>query len=146
MWLFLPFGFFSVVAVHRRKDHVFVRARDRDDISVMAERLREVSRERWAELCTAPCRGSAAAPASHVADCPACVPRYIAETPDADYPFRIEIHRSLWAAMLSDFAMTDLRYPNFKAEVYRHQGVERSHVYSQVWNLLRNALQLRKRA
>lgn len=140
MWLFLPFGFFSVVAVHQNgtaTDHLFVRARDPRDIADMAERLRATSRKLGGTICLRGDRCHGQAPEEHVPSCPAYVQREILVTPTRDYHYRAMIHRSLWALAMGEFACDELRYPNFKAEVYRWQGIERERLYTRMWVLLR---------
>lgn len=141
MWIFLPFGFYSIVAIHQNgepTDRLFVRARDRDDVGVIAEKLRAVSRTHGGTICLHGDRCHGQAPSEHVPSCPAYVPQHIVETPKNDYRFRIMIHRSLWALALSAFVCDELTYPNFKAEVYRTQGVEREQLYARVWSTLRS--------
>lgn len=40
MWVFTPFGFFSIVAHRDKPRHLLVRARDRHDLEALADRLR----------------------------------------------------------------------------------------------------------
>ena len=137
MWLFLPFGFYSVVAIHqndRPTDHLFVRSRDREDAAMMAAKLRELSHRVGGTIC----RCSREGDMPHDTSCPAYVPLHINVTPKHDYRFRIMIHRSMWALALAEFAEVDLTYPNFKAEVYRAQGVEREQLYAKVWAIVRS--------
>ncbi len=40
MWVFTPFGFFSIVAHRDRPGHLLVRSRDQRDLEALADRLR----------------------------------------------------------------------------------------------------------
>lgn len=56
----------------------------------------------------------------------------IQHTPDADYPYRIELHRMAWAEYVGD-AAARVEYDNFKA------NVDDAHhdTYLKVWSVLR---------
>lgn len=56
-------------------------------------------------------------------------------TPTADYPFRLEADRDVVGELLASLT-AELAYPNFKNEVARRQGPERSALYHEVWETL----------
>jgi hypothetical protein len=105
MWLFTPFGFFSVVAHRAHPDRVLVRSRVRADLVELAKRE----------------------PGKPV----------IRRTPEADYPYRIEIARRRLATIVQRFVLDELDYPNFKGAVAERQGFGRAHAYHDVWERLR---------
>jgi hypothetical protein len=108
MWMFLPFGVFSVVSKAPAGDHeVLVRVRVRGDLDELRKRGLKLSRT--------------------------------TATPSADYPFRAVASRQELADFMSRFLLDELTYGNFKDEVARVQGHERSHVYHQVWDVLARA-------
>lgn len=53
----------------------------------------------------------------------------------ADYPWRAVVRRKAWERALTKLAR-DIDYPNFKNEVAKRQGYERSALYSRVWTVL----------
>lgn len=53
----------------------------------------------------------------------------------ADYPFRLEIPKAAAAKVLLD-AIVSMNYDNFKNQVARRQGWNRSIVYHEVWSHL----------
>ena len=53
----------------------------------------------------------------------------------SDYPWRVILPRTAWAAFLAE-SVEDLDYGNFKAAVADRQGPEREHVYHAVWAAL----------
>lgn len=53
----------------------------------------------------------------------------------SDYPWRIEVTRDEWTYCLAMMA-AEIDYGNFKNEVTKRQGPERSAVYSRVWGAL----------
>jgi hypothetical protein len=61
----------------------------------------------------------------------------IAETPDADYRFRVLVPRRQWTAAARRLAER-IDYDNFKTEVARHDP-DRAHLYMGVWSHLRRA-------
>lgn len=58
----------------------------------------------------------------------------VCETPYADYRFRAEIPREVFAEALKAEALA-IDYPNFKAAV--HDGTERDEAYMSCWSALR---------
>jgi hypothetical protein len=85
VWIFLPFGFFSIVRIRRRSSD--------DELCVRARRLRDLVRFREA------LDGSA----------------QILRTPERDYPFRLFAPRVDVARAVGNFVLAELNYPNFKA-------------------------------
>lgn len=84
MWVFVPGAFVSIVAHRDKPGTVLVRARRREDLTLF------FTKGDGPQRCE------------------------IHETPDADYPFRVEASRSRVAHQVMLWAM-DVDYPNFKA-------------------------------
>ena len=59
----------------------------------------------------------------------------IQEGGHTDYPYRIFVDHSTWAAALTRIAR-DIDYPNFKRAVKSNQGPIRSKIYGNVWREL----------
>lgn len=59
----------------------------------------------------------------------------VEETPDRDYRFRASVTREVWASAAAQLAR-EIDYPNFKNAVAERQGVDRAHVYGDVWATL----------
>jgi hypothetical protein len=81
-----------------------VRARARVDLERLIEKLPQIPGEQAAEIL---------------------------DTPTADYPFRIFVERSVWAAYLASAAW-NMDYTNFKARAA--VGAARSSAYHAVWS------------
>ena len=101
MWLFTKHGFFSAVCARQGNGghgqpvdpgRIMVRARVRGHLEALKSRFP-------AELGT--CE--------------------IAESPDADYLFRLFVGKPEWVRVLAGLA-EETDYDNFKSEVARHQG------------------------
>lgn len=107
MWLFTPFGFFSVVAHRHEPEMLLVRSRARADLGSLLAEL----------------EGDDA----HVP---------IQRTPDADYPYRVTLRRETVVELMTRFVMTGLDYPNFKNAVADRQGYERASTYHDVWEVV----------
>ena len=60
-----------------------------------------------------------------------------AHTPDADYPYRLEVTRAVLADAVREFVLNGIDYDNFKNEVARVQGRKRASIYGSVWAALR---------
>jgi len=60
----------------------------------------------------------------------------IAETPTADYRWRVRLSRAEWSRALARLA-EEIAYPNFKDAVAERQGHEREGTYHRVWAVLR---------
>ena len=59
----------------------------------------------------------------------------VEETPERDYRFRASVARDVWASAVAQLAR-EIDYPNFKNAVAERQGVDRAHVYGDVWATL----------
>lgn len=59
----------------------------------------------------------------------------VLETPHADYRWRVRIRRASWRSYVAAQALA-IDYDNFKNAVAKRQGVERAHVYGEVWGAL----------
>lgn len=129
MWLFLPFGFFSIVAHRERPTDVLVRARSKVDLDTFADAVDEAVHEVSNRRSVIPAK-----PSGHA----------IQHTPRADYPFRLIVSRKVVTALLTRFLEgggidndpPELDYDNFKDRV----GVanpERAHLYLEVWSSMR---------
>ena len=57
------------------------------------------------------------------------------ETPERDYRFRASVPRDVWSAAAAQL-VRQIDYPNFKNAVAARQGVDRAHVYGDVWATL----------
>ena len=106
MWIFSEDGFYSAVQDRNNPGRILVRARVRADLERLIEQLPQVPGEQAPE---------------------------IESTPRADYPFRIWIERSIWAAYLASAAW-NMDYTNFKARAA--VGGARSSAYHAVWSRL----------
>ena len=60
----------------------------------------------------------------------------VIETHDSDYRFRVRLPRAAWVAYVTAAAEA-IDYSNFKATVAVRQGASRSHVYADVWAVMR---------
>jgi hypothetical protein len=112
MWVFFPFGFFSIVAKpDNAPDELTVRARSRVDLAALIGQL----------------------PARRLD------PYVILWTPENDYPFRIVTTRRELAVVLEAFVLDELHYDNFKSEVARVTGTARVRPLHDVWEAMRSA-------
>jgi hypothetical protein len=59
----------------------------------------------------------------------------IKSTPDADYPYRIEVDRLTFSQILAKVVLDDLDYPNFKSAVAKLDP-KRADAYHEVWATL----------
>ncbi len=107
MWIFLPFGYFSIVAHRDNENDVLVRARNRSDLDTFRKCLLDVNE----------------AVGRH---------KDIKATPHADYPFRLTAPRKQVAKLLASFVTECLDYDNFKNRVAENDP-ERAHLYHDVW-------------
>lgn len=87
MWLFTPYGAFSVVRNWERVNTMLVRTRDREHLETLA--------------ATFPVE---------------FVNTEITVTPNRDYPYRCVLHRSAWISLAGKLAAS-VDYTNFKDEV-----------------------------
>lgn len=60
----------------------------------------------------------------------------LTETRGADYRFRISTTHTQWSDYVASVA-GEIDYPNFKAAVAARAGVERAHIYGDVWAVMR---------
>jgi hypothetical protein len=104
MWIFLPFGFFSIASHRERPHNVLVRARVRADLERFVERLYTTSK-------------------------PAIV-----HTPNADYPYRAEVSKLELASLLEYFVEDELTYDKVKPAIASGSGPERSDTMLGIWN------------
>jgi hypothetical protein len=106
MWVFTIDGFYSAVR-HNELTYVMqVRARDRDDLTRLIKRLRKAESPN------------------------------IIETPEGDYPYRINLHQTYWIEYLAD-AVKAVDYGNFKEAVAKTRGHHRANLYLRVWSAMR---------
>ncbi len=106
MWMVSSRGFFSIVDKGDREDCLCVRGRVREDLDNLL----------------------GLEPLKSYAD-------EIQESDLGDYRYRVYVSRDDWimaAALLAE----EIDYPNFKDEVGRKQGYERSRLYMKVWSAL----------
>lgn len=116
MWLFLPYGFFSVVvdALAQPPGLLLVRARVKKDLTALVKNARDIG-----------ALGSRRTP--------------ILYTPKNDYPYRVRLTRGELDAVLGNFIQHELDYPNFKAAAGRAMAEagrdvqRREHVLHKVW-------------
>ena len=124
LWIFLPWGFFSIVAHRERPADVLVRARSQADLDTFADALDDAvfkARGRKTPSNTT-----------------------IKKTPRADYPFRLSASRKDVSALLARFLEgggvdndpPELDYDNFKDRV-AESDPERAHLYLEVWSSMR---------
>lgn len=59
----------------------------------------------------------------------------IQRTPTADYPYRVTVSRYAFAQWVED-QIHDLRYPNFKSEVYVTRGAEFAEPLHEIWSVM----------
>lgn len=57
------------------------------------------------------------------------------ETPERDYRFRASVPRDVWSEAAAHLVQ-EIDYPNFKNAVAERQGVDRAHIYGDVWATL----------
>lgn len=113
MWLFTPFGFFSVVVEKRPTD-----PKDKGDLLVIRARVKGDLEALTKKYITD------ASP--------------ITSTPGRDYPYRVWVWvESLARAMPK--IVKDITYTNFKSEVWDKQSHNREKLYAQVWSVMNDA-------
>lgn len=120
MWLFTQDGFISIVAHRRKHDVALVRARDAESLL----------------------------PLVTYSDSPD-LPNEIARTPDADYPYRLEITWRQLSKYLVD-QVYNITYDNFKNQVHDTRGDDFAAPLHKVWSAMHevedsNARQTQKR-
>lgn len=107
MWIFTLDGFFSAVQDRGNPDRIMVRARVREDIDRLAERIGSLF----------------ATPAPEVL-----------EWAGSDYAFRVFLRRNTWTTYLA-LVSQEIDYSNFKQQATR-PGTARSAVYMAIWSRL----------
>lgn len=109
MWLVLPHGFYSVVVPHPGdvSDHVVITdSADLTDVLVVRARVRSHLAAMLATRVPQP--GKRPAPMHALA-----LTGIVAAGPVRDYPYRVYLPRSAWAAYVAQ-AVAGIEYPNFK--------------------------------
>ena len=106
MWLFTKTGFVSAVAHRNKHGVILVRARDKESLTTLIN------------YCGSP-----------------DLPNAITHTPNADYPYRLEIDRSYFARWLTDTTY-ELDYDNFKNEVHYTRGDDFAAPLHKVWAIM----------
>jgi len=130
MWTMTPRGFFSAVQHRDDPTLLVVRTRVRADADTLVEWYAT-----WAQ--------NLIALHAKMDDLGVDLPSAQEALPDAevttydwsDYPWRVILPRSAWAAFMAE-AVEDLDYGNFKDAVKKVQGAARANVYSGVWSVL----------
>lgn len=111
MWLCTTTGFYSAVAHKNEKDLLVVRSRVLQDSEALAA---------WTNL-------------RRLGEDPEVVE--VVAYQQSDYPWRVIIRRTEWAAFVAAEA-TSIDYTNYKNAVTAKQGRERHDIYSRVWSAL----------
>lgn len=106
MWLFTQDGFISIVAHRRKHDVALVRARDAESLL----------------------------PLVTYSDSPD-LPNEITRTPDADYPYRLEITWRQLSKYLVD-QVYNITYDNFKNQVHDTRGDDFAAPLHKVWSVM----------
>ena len=109
MWVFCKYGFFSAVQHKDKPGTLLVRARFKGDL----ERLVESMTEDEHKLCSS-----------------------VVETPIADYLFRMEIPKDVFAKVMERIT-SEIDYENFKDSVHEGNGSQRDYAYMRCWADLR---------
>lgn len=110
MWIFCKYGFFSAVQHKDKTDKLLIRARFEGDLERLAGGLPEDERK----LCSS-----------------------ITETPHADYRFRMEIPKCVFAKIMERIS-SEIDYANFKDSVHEGNGSRRDFAYMRCWAELRH--------
>lgn len=113
MWVATIDGFYSAVQHRQKPETLIVRARLRGDLEQLCRVLQPGDSQQAAALLAT-----------------------IEDSPKADYPFRVELAKTTWAAYLVTAAVA-VDYDNFKNAVYAKSGPAREAVYHRVWAALR---------
>lgn len=111
MWIFCEQGFFSAVEHRERSENVLIRARFEGDL----ERLIETS------FCTPQQKDD--------------MLKNIQFTPYADYAFRVEMPKCVFAEMTKQIA-DNINYDNFKNHVHEGHNSKRDRAYMDCWAAL----------
>jgi hypothetical protein len=108
MWIFCKLGFFSAVQHREHPENLLIRARFKGDLERL---LNAMTPEEYA-LCGRPS---------------------VSFTPDADYRYRVEIRKVVFAELIREQA-EEIDYDNFKNAA--HDGTVRDGAYMDVWRAL----------
>lgn len=119
MWTMTQRGFFSAVQHNDDATLLVVRTRDNAD----AQHLRDWYAQWVTDL-------EDIAPFTQTLP-----PAEVIQYPHADYPWRVILPRTAYAAFMAE-AVEDLDYGNFKDAVKDAQGPDRAQVYGSVWGVL----------
>lgn len=111
MWIFCEQGFFSAVEHRERPENVLIRARFKGDL----ERLIKTS------FCTQQEKNE--------------LLKKIQTTPYADYAFRVEMPKCVFAEMTKQIA-DNINYDNFKNHVHEGGNSKRDAAYMGCWSCL----------
>lgn len=109
MWIFCKLGFFSAVQHRERPDTLLVRGRFSGDLESLLDSLSPEDRE----LCST-----------------------VAETPNADYLYRLEMPKRVFAKAVGEIA-GEINYDNFKNSVHEGYRSPRDLAYMGCWSELR---------
>ena len=110
MWIFCKLGFFSAVQHRDKPDTLLVRGRFGGDLDRLLGTLSPEDRE----LCSP-----------------------VTETPNADYLYRVEIPKRIFAKAVEEFA-EEIDYGNFKDSVHEGYSSPRDAAYMGCWAELRH--------
>lgn len=109
MWIFCKLGFFSAVQHRDKTDTLLVRGRFGGDLERLLDSLSPEERA-------------------------SCSP--VTETPDADYLYRLEMPKRVFAKAVGEIA-GEIDYGNFKSSVHEGYGSPRDAAYMGCWSELR---------
>ena len=109
MWIFCKLGFFSAVQHRDKPDTLLVRGRFGGDLERLLSNLSPEDREQ-------------------------CSP--VTETPNADYLYRMEIPKLIFAKAVEEIA-EEIGYGNFKDSVHESYSSPRDAAYMGCWAELR---------
>ena len=112
MWIFCKLGFFSAVQHRNKPDVLLVRARIKGDLERLIGAMTKEEREL---LCGNP---------------------KVEITPNADYRYRTEIPKVVFAELVRETA-EEIDYDNFKNAA--HDGTVRDEAYMDVWRAMWSA-------
>jgi hypothetical protein len=114
MWLTTTTGFYSAVQHNTEPDTLVVRTRHYSDALALANFIVTRYKKQFAKT----------------------IPSTLIKTKEySDYPWRVFVARKHWVDFVA-YQAQNVDYGNFKSEVSRVQGYDRSHVYSDVWSAL----------
>ena len=117
MWIFCKLGFFSAVQHRDKPDTLLVRGRFGGDLDRLLDSLPPEERA-------------------------SCSP--VTETPDADYLYRLEMPKRVFAKAVGEIA-GEIDYSNFKSSVHEG-GSPRDAAYMGCWSELRTGQEIQAKA